>query len=198
VAGDQDTAEVLEPEAEERESATLDPERAARREAALRQVRQWGDPVLTTPARHVERFDDQLLQEVARMERIMEDAIGLGLAATQLGVLHRLLIYRPAPGGPLAVLANPEIAWRSQESEVFEEGCLSIPGVVVDVERPIHVRVLAQDEEGEQITIEASGLEARVIQHEVDHLDGVLMLDRTTRDQRKQAIRALREREAAA
>ena len=95
-------------------------------------------------------------------------------------------------------LINPEIEWRGNEQEIAEEGCLSLPAVLVEVERPIHVRVRATDEHGEPIVIEASGLEARVIQHEIDHLDGVLILDRTTRDQRKEAMRALREAQQAA
>ena len=88
------------------------------------------------------------------------------------------------------------LEWASEEREPLEEGCLSLPGVLVEVERPIHVRVRAQDERGDEQLIEASGLEARVLQHEMDHLDGVLILDRTTRDQRKQAMRALREASA--
>jgi peptide deformylase len=99
---------------------------------------------------------------------------------------------------PLAALVNPRIEWSGKESEVLEEGCLSLPGVHVDVERPVYVRVRAEDERGEEIAIEASGLEARVIQHEIDHLDGVLILDRTTRDQRKEAMRELREAAEAA
>jgi len=184
-----DEQEVDEPE----EPRQLDPERAARREAALQVVRRWGDPVLKSGALPVERFDERLRAEVARMASIMEDAIGVGLAAPQLGTLHRLFIYRVGHEAPLAVVVNPELEWRSKEKETYEEGCLSIPGVVVDVERPIHVRVRAQDEFGEPILIEASGLEARVIQHETDHLDGVLMLERTSREQRKEALRALRE-----
>ncbi len=185
-----DEHEVDEPE---EERPHLDPERAARREAALQVVRRWGDPVLKSGALPVERFDERLRAEVARMASIMEDAIGVGLAAPQLGTLHRLFIYRVGHEAPLAVVVNPELEWRSKEKETYEEGCLSIPGVVVDVERPIHVRVRAQDELGEPILIEASGLEARVIQHETDHLDGVLMLERTSREQRKEALRALRE-----
>ena len=127
----------------------------------------------------------------------MNDALGVGLAATQVGVLHRLLVYRVQQDGPVVALVNPEIEWTGKETETIEEGCLSLPAVLVDVERPIHVRVRAQDERGEPITIEASGLEARVIQHEIDHLDGVLILDRTSRDQRKEAMRALREAQAA-
>jgi peptide deformylase len=189
------TAEVeaLEEDGRERPTIELDPEAAARRAAALAHVRTFGDPVLRARAVPVERFDDALRAEVARMAAIMRDAIGVGLAATQLGVMHRVLVYKLGPDATLAALVNPEIDWRSGDEEMVEEGCLSLPGVHVDVERPIHVRVRARDEHGDELTVEASGLEARVIQHEVDHLDGVLMLDRTTRDQRKEAMRALRE-----
>lgn len=171
----------------------LDPEVAARRDAALAHVRKFGDPVLKTKARPVEHFDESLRDEVRRMGRLMDDALGIGLAATQVGVLHRLLVYKVQSGAPLAALANPVIEWSSKEDEIAEEGCLSLPAVHVEVDRPVHVRVRAQDEYGEPILIEASGLEARVIQHEMDHLDGILILDRTPRDQRKEAMRALRE-----
>ena len=127
------------------------------------------------------------------MDALMGDALGLGLAATQLGVMHRLFVFRVGPDAPLVAVVNPRIEWSSQEQETAEEGCLSLPRVLVDVERPLHVRVTAQDEHGEPIVLEASGLEARVIQHEMDHLDGVLILDRTTKDQRKEAMRALRD-----
>jgi len=183
--------------AEPRE-AELDPETAARRKAALAQIRQFGDPVLRTKARPIERFDDALREEIQRMGDLMDDAIGVGLAATQVGVVHRLLVYKIAHDAQLAALINPEIEWSGRETESMEEGCLSLPRVLVDVDRPIHVRVRALDEHGEPIVIEASGLEARVIQHEIDHLDGVLILDRTSRDQRKEAMRLLREAEQAA
>ena len=171
----------------------LDPETRARREAALRHVRKYGDPSLRTRARPVEVFDAALADEVGRMGALMDDALGIGLAATQLGVMHRVLVYRVDPDSPLGVLVNPVIEWRGDEVESLEEGCLSLPGVGVEVERPVRVRVTALDEQGSPLLVEASGLEARVIQHEVDHLDGVLILDRTSRDQRKQAMRAMRE-----
>ena len=183
--------------AEDDEAAPLDPEVEARRAAALSFIRRLGDPVLKSRATPVDRFDDSLRQQVARMAGIMHDAIGIGLAAPQLGISQRLLIYRVGPDAPLVALANPELEWTSADVEAGEEGCLSIPGVAVDVERPVHVRVRAQDEEGEPRLVEASGLEARVIQHEMDHLDGVLMLDRTTRDERKRALREMREAERA-
>jgi peptide deformylase len=179
--------------AEDEHENHLDAEREARRRAALAQIRTFGDPALRTRAADVDRFDDALLDEVARMTELMHEALGVGLAATQLGVMHRLLVYRAGPDAPLVAVVNPAIEWKSEELETAEEACLSLPGVAMDVERPLHVRVRAQDEHGEPITIEASGLESRVIQHEMDHLDGVLILDRTSRAHRKEALRALRE-----
>jgi peptide deformylase len=184
-----------EPEEEPDAPPPIDPEVRARREAALQHVRKFGDPILKTRAREVERFDDALREEIRRMGQLMHDSIGIGLAAPQVGVSHRLLVYRVEPDSPVQALVNPEIEWSSRDEEIMEEGCLSLPNVHVDVERPLHIRVRAQDSEGEPILVEASGLEARVIQHELDHLDGVLILDRTSRDQRKEAIRALREAE---
>jgi peptide deformylase len=187
---DQDFEVEPEEDAEEQE---LDPVVAARRTAALAHVRKFGDPVLRTQARAVDRFDDALRDQVNRMGELMIDALGVGLAATQVGVLNRVLVYRVHQQSPFAALVNPEIEWVGKDEEIMEEGCLSLPAVHVDVERPVHIRVRALDEHGEPITIEASGLEARVIQHEVDHLDGVLVLDRISRQQRKEAMRALRE-----
>ncbi len=191
----EDVDPEIEPEPDE--EPQLDPEIAARRQAALAHVRRFGDPVLRTRARPIERIDDTLRDEIARMGALMNDAMGVGLAATQLGVLHRVLVYRVQPEAPVAALINPEIEWRGNDEETAEEGCLSLPAVLVDVERPVHVRLRALDEDGEPILIEASGLEARVIQHEIDHLDGVLILDRTSREQRKEAMRALREAQQA-
>ena len=184
--------------ADEAEESELDPEIAARRAAALARVRKFGDPVLRTRAREVDRFDGALLDEVERMGEIMHDALGVGLAATQLGVLHRLLVYRVQPDSQVSALVNPEIEWAGSEREEAEEGCLSLPEVLVDVDRPIYVRVTGKNELGEDVVVEASGLEARVIQHEIDHLDGVLILDRTQKEQRKEAMRTLREAQAAA
>lgn len=189
--------EELELETEE-QPETLDPETRARREAALRFVRKHGDPVLRSRAREVETFDAGLVEEVRRMGQIMHDSIGIGLAATQLGVMHRVLVYRVEADAPVAALVNPVLEWAGKEEEPMDEGCLSLPGVLVEVDRPVHVRVRARDEYGDEILVEASGLEARVIQHEMDHLDGVLILDRTSRDQRKRAMRILREADEAA
>jgi peptide deformylase len=195
MADDLHDAEVVEDAPEEER---LDPELAARRAAALAHVRKFGDPVLRSKARPIEVFDDALRDEISRMAALMHDSMGIGLAATQIGALRRLLVYRVEHDSPINVLINPELEWSGKEKEWMEEGCLSLPRVHVEVERPIHVRVRAQDAAGEPITIEASGLEARVIQHEMDHLDGVLIVDRAPRDQRKEAMRALRDQSEAA
>ena len=192
--------ENVEPEVEEEleEVPQLDPEAAARRAAAMSFIRKWGDPVLKSSATPVDRFDETLVQQVQRMAGIMGDAVGVGLAAPQLGISQRLLVYKVGSDAPLITLVNPELEWSSDDDvETLEEGCLSIPSVAVDVERPIHVRVRARDERGDERLVEASGLEARVIQHEMDHLDGVLMLDRASREDRKEALRTLREQEQA-
>ena len=179
-------------------AAELDPETRARRDAALRHVRKLGDPVLRASALPVERFDEALEQEVERMGELMHDALGVGLAATQLGVLHRLLVFSAYTEDPVTALVNPELEWTSEELEVAEEGCLSLPGVHVEVERPAQVRVRAKDPTGKDLRIQAEGLEARVIQHEIDHLNGVLILDRISREARKQAMRAMREAQETA
>ena len=183
------------------DTPTLDPELEARRDAAMSFIRRLGDPVLKSSATPVDRFDESLRRQVGRMAGLMNDAMGVGLAAPQLGLSQRLLVYRVGPDAPLVALVNPSVEWASDDVETLDEGCLSIPGITVDVDRPVYVRVRAQDEEGEERLVEASGLEARVIQHEMDHLDGILILDRTSRDERKRALRELRdaerEREAA-
>jgi peptide deformylase len=184
--------EVLEDTSDEFERQ-LDPEVLARREAALAEVRRFGDPVLKSPATPIATFDETLAREIEHMTKVMRDGLGVGLAATQLGVMHRVLVLQAGHDAPATALVNPQIEWLSNETETMEEGCLSLPGIIVDVERPLLARVTAHDPSGEPLTIEAAGLEARVIQHEVDHLDGVLILDRTEREQRKQALAALRE-----
>jgi peptide deformylase len=193
---EQRTGEVVAEPLEE-DAPALDPEAEARRIAAMSFIRRLGDPILKSSATPVDRFDDSLRKQVSRMAGIMGDAFGVGLAAPQLGISQRLLVYRVGPDAPVIALANPEVEWTSNDQEIFDEGCLSIPGITVDVERPVYVRVRAQDEEGETRLVEASGLEARVIQHEMDHLNGVLILDRTSRDERKRALRELREAERA-
>jgi peptide deformylase len=156
-------------------------------------VRKLGDPVLRASALPVDRFDETLRSEIERMGELMGDALGIGLAATQIGVLHRVLVYRADPEEELTVLVNPVLEWSSEETEIASEGCLSIPFVHVEVERPAEVRVRARDGYGGDLEVQGSGLTARVIQHEMDHLDGVLMIDRISRAERKEAMRAMRE-----
>jgi peptide deformylase len=168
-------------------------EELRRRDAALAQVVTFGDPVLRSRASEVRSFGPELAAEAERMIEIMRDAMGVGLAATQLGALRRLLVFQAGPDATPGAIANPVVEWSSDDLATAAEGCLSLPRVVVDVERPLHVAVSGTDTSGEPIRVEASGLEARVLQHEIDHLDGVLILDRTEREQRKGAMRALRE-----
>jgi peptide deformylase len=184
-------------EQEDRYAGLTDEERE-RREAALAQIRVFGDPVLKSRASEITGFGPELEREAERMIAIMRDALGVGLAATQLGVMQRLFVFAAGADATPTAVANPVIEWTSEEAAVAEEGCLSIPGVAVDVERSLYARVTGQDTSGEPLTLEAAGLEARVLQHEIDHLDGVLMLDRTEREQRRGALRALREGESYA
>ncbi len=171
----------------------IDAETRALRDEALRHVRKFGDPVLRARALPVERFDDALKAEIQRMGDLMHDALGIGLAATQIGVLHQVLVYRVHVEDPVTALINPVLEWQSEELEIAEEGCLSLPGVHVEVERPAAVRVRALDADGRELLVSADELEARVIQHEMDHLEGTLILDRISRATRKEAMRELRE-----
>jgi peptide deformylase len=178
---------------DETEREQLEVELLERREAALAKVVKFGDPVLKSKASPVAEFGPGLRADVDRMIAIMRDGMGVGLAATQVGLLRRVLVFQAGPDSEPTGLINPMVEWLADEVVVAEEGCLSLPRVAMDVERPLHARVGGFDVEGEPLTIEASGLEARVLQHEMDHLDGVLILDRAPRDQRKAALRALRE-----
>jgi peptide deformylase len=168
-------------------------EELRRRDEALAKVVTFGDPVLRSRASEVREFGPELAAEAERMIAIMRDAMSVGLAATQLGALRRLLVFQAGPDATPTAIANPVLEWSSNHLATAAEGCLSLPRVIVDVERPLYVRVTGADATGEPILIEASGLEARVLQHEIDHLDGVLIVDRTEREQRKGAMRALRE-----
>jgi peptide deformylase len=171
----------------------LDPEREARRRLALAQIRQYPDAALKMKARPVEEFDDELRSLVERMTRLMEDANGIGLAATQVGMLRRLFVFQPAED-EVAAVVNPEIVERSEETEVADEGCLSIQGVLVPVERATTVTIAGLDEDGEEVRYELEDVYARVAQHEIDHLEGVLMIDRTTPEARREALAILRPR----
>ena len=171
----------------------LDPEREARRQLALAQIRQYPDPVLRMAARPVEEFDDDLHRLVERMKDLMKDANGVGLAATQVGVLRRVFVFAPDDDRVL-VLVNPELSTTGDEVDTDDEGCLSIQGVTVPVERSTAVRLEGRDEQGQEVAYDLDGMSARIAQHEFDHLDGKLMIDRTTPEARREAMAALRPR----
>jgi peptide deformylase len=171
----------------------LDPEQQARRRLALAQIRQYPDAALKMAARPVEEFDDDLRQLVERMKQLMADANGIGLAATQVGVLQRLFVFQISEDETVA-LANPQIVERGEETAVEDEGCLSIQGVLLPVERPISIAIAGQDEHGADVRYELEEPYSRVAQHESDHLDGVLILDRTTAEARRDALGSLRPR----
>lgn len=150
------------------------------------------NPALRQPAEPVDpAADDSLRPLAARMARLMYEAPGIGLAATQVGVQKRLIVFDLDE--QLVALCNPEIAERSEETETDEEGCLSLPGITVPVERASRVVCTALDLDGEPVRIEADGLYARLLQHETDHLDGVLIIDRATPEERRAAIRRYNE-----
>ena len=171
----------------------LDPEREARRQLALAQIRQYPDTALKMTARPVEVFDDDLRRLVDRMKLLMVDANGIGLAATQVGVLQRLFVFQVSEDETVA-LANPEIVERGEVTLVEDEGCLSIQGVLLPVERAAKIAIQGQDEHGAEVRYELEEPYSRVAQHEADHLDGVLILDRTTPEARREALAALRPR----
>jgi peptide deformylase len=174
----------------------LDAQRDAVRRTALAQVRQYGDASLRLEARPVESFDEDLARLVRRMKRLMVDANGVGLAATQVGVLRRVLVFLEDAAEEPRALVNPVIVERSEELTVEDEGCLSLQGVLVPVERPAAVTVEARDETGADVRLELVEPDARVVQHEIDHLDGVLIIDRTTPEARREALAVLRPRVA--
>jgi peptide deformylase len=169
----------------------LDQPARARRRLALAQIRQYGDPALRLAARDVVTFDADLERLVERMIVLMRDASGVGLAATQVGVLQRLFVVEPVDEEP-QVLVNPRIVERSDETVVDDEGCLSLQGVLVPVERNVKVTVEALDVHGAPLRLEFSDLGARVVQHELDHLDGMLIIDRTDPESRRGALATLR------
>ncbi|MCB0830732.1 MAG: peptide deformylase, partial [Solirubrobacterales bacterium] len=186
-AGAEDAAgeEVeVEPEGGEEPVRRYDEETLRRREAALAQIVQYGDPMLKSRSSEVTEFDQLLTNEILRMFDLMKDGLGVGLAAPQAGKLRRLLVFQTNADAVPQELVNPVIEWLSDETEVAAEGCLSIPRVIVEVDRPLYARVRGQDRNGAEVLIEASGHEARVLQHEIDHLDGILILDRTEKKQR--------------
>jgi peptide deformylase len=171
-------------------------ERRAWRVAALRLVRQYPDPALRNAATAVAEVDDEVQQLAERMLDVMERAHGVGLAAPQLGILRRILVYRASDEDEPKVLINPELVERSDETEVGTEGCLSLLGgeLQVPVARHLRVRVSGRDVSGDAVDMDVEGFEARVIQHEIDHLDGILIFDRAEDLERREALRELRLR----
>ena len=171
----------------------LDAQVEARRRLALAQIRQYPDPVLRLEAQEVVEFDGDLEQLVERMIHLMQEARGVGLAANQVGILRRVFVIQADEDEEPQALVNPVIVERSSEVDDDDEGCLSLQGVLVPVERPVRVRIDARDAEGNPVTLELEGLPARVAQHELDHLDGVLILDRTTPEGKRDALAVLRQ-----
>ena len=167
-----------------------DLEREARRQLALARIRQYGDSVLRMQGREVEAFDDDLERLVERMTALMHEASGVGLAATQVGVLRRLFVF--VDDGEDRVIVNPVITRSSGEIELDDEGCLSLRDVLVPVERATKVTIQGVDAKGEPVTLELEPPSSRVVQHELDHLDGVLIIDRTDEQSRRAALATLR------
>jgi peptide deformylase len=178
---------------EERDERELDAQDRARRRIALAQIRQYPDAVLRMRANEVEAFDDDLARLADKMAHLMRDAHGVGLAATQVGVLQRLFVFQATDEEDVTAIVNPEITKRSSDTDVADEGCLSLQGVLVPVERALDVTVEGQDLTGAPLKLELDELDARVVQHEIDHLDGVLMLERTTDEARREALATLRK-----
>jgi peptide deformylase len=174
------------------EGEQLDPEREARRRLALAQIRQYGDPVLRMRANEVESFDDDLLRLVERMTGLMQDARGVGLAGTQAGTLQRVFVFQATEDDEPQAVVNPVLVKASDAKVVETEGCLSLQGVTVPVERHTRVTLEGKDESGADLRLELEEHAARVVQHELDHLDGILIIDRTTPEARREALGILR------
>ena len=175
------------------EDARAEAEAEARRRFALSQIRQYGDPSLRLKAKEVEDFDDDLRRLVDRMITLMHEAQGVGLAATQVGILRRLFVFEPDDEGPRAVV-NPVVSERGDETAADDEGCLSLQGVRVPVERSTRIVLEGKDPNGEDVRYELDEYGSRVVQHELDHLDGVLIIDRTDDEHRREALATLRPR----
>ena len=172
----------------------LDAERDARRQLALAQIRQYPDPALRMVAKPVDQFDDDLRRLVERMSLLMRDAVGVGLAATQVGILRRVFVFDRGNGDGPAAIVNPVVVEQNEEIASADEGCLSLQGVLVPVERATTVRIEGKDERGNDVAYDLEANPARCVQHEVDHLDGVLIIDRTTPQARREALAMLRPR----
>ncbi|GAC1424499.1 MAG: peptide deformylase [Actinomycetota bacterium] len=154
-------------------------------------IRIIGDPVLRTVASVITVFDDDLARFAADLMDTMHAAPGVGLAAPQVGRLIRMFVFNS--GDRSGAVFNPSITWMSEETQIGDEGCLSVPEIYLPVERAMQVRVAAQDVQGQPLVWECEGFEARIFQHEIDHLDGIMFIDRLTAEHRRQAWRLIRE-----
>ena len=178
-----------------RESAD---EREARRRVAQAQIRQFPDPVLKSETRPVEVFDDELKALVLRMHELGDDAVGAGLAAPQIGLLRKIAVVSFTDDEWISMI-NPEIVEYSEETEVGGEGCLSLEILLrehhsVPVARSTRIAVRWQDVDGAWHEEDFVDMPARIVQHEVDHLNGILTIDRAEPEARRDALRILRER----
>jgi peptide deformylase len=174
------------------DDARAEAEADARRRLALAQIRQYPDSALRLVAHEVTEFDDDLDRLVSRMGLLMDDAQGIGLAATQIGVLRRIFVFRY--DDEVRAVVNPKIVERGKDTETDEEGCLSLQGVRVPVERATSLTLEGKNVHGADVRFELDAHGARVAQHELDHLDGVLIIDRTDDEHRKEALGILRPR----
>ncbi len=159
-------------------------------------IRYLGDPILRKKARKVEKITSSTLQTIEGMWSAMYDAKGIGLAAPQVGLSQRIIVVDSREPGEKIALINPEIVWVGDELASLSEGCLSIPGVEGEVIRPTRIKVKGLTAEGKQVQLSASGLFARVFQHEIDHLDGVLFIDRVSPEELERLRSALEKFEA--
>jgi peptide deformylase len=175
------------------DEAAVQEARESLRRVALAQIRQYGDPALRLKAHEVGEIDDDVRRLVERMTTLMWNAQGIGLAATQVGVLRRVFVFEPDDEGPRAIV-NPIVVERSEETAVDEEGCLSLQGVRIPVERSTQITIEGKDENGDDVRYELDEYGSRIAQHELDHLDGVLIIDRTDDEHRKEALGVLRPR----
>ncbi len=188
-----DPAQEHDPEPDHAE-LEVDAEVEVRRRVALAQIRQYPDAVLRLRANEIDRFDENLVRLADRMVELMHEARGVGLAATQVGVLQRLFVFQPRDGEDATAIVNPEIMGRSDETELADEGCLSLQGVHVPVARNLTVTLEGLDLEGKPLRLDLEDLPARVVQHELDHLDGILIIERTDAESRREALATLRHR----
>ena len=185
----EEAGQIITEDDDERER---DPEQEARRRMALAQIRQYPDSVLRMTTREIAEVDDDVRRLAERMVELMHDAHGIGLAGTQVGTLRRILVFQAGEDAEPQVVVNARITSFSDEKATDDEGCLSLQGVLVPVERPTHVTLEGTDLEGQDVKLELEGMSARVAQHEVDHLEGVLIIDRTDPQSRKEAMKILR------